>query len=282
MARKKTDNPFPDCIRVREPNKEKLAELVLKAKGENRSISAFARECEVSTSTLSRLINKETSKANSDDLILAIAEKANPESGVTLEALLDAHGLERYIIPGNHNITYTKFGPLVEGKYFTNLSNYYGTLKKRAQWDGEDVVHVLRIVTERIFQLKKSKKLSENVEIGTNLKAYTRDVWKMYQWERDTQKKKKSWQFYVQPSNERLFETLKKFFGELYLTDMPECKSSIITVREGEFNAIRLLFKNRKIKDCVSIILVDLETDEVVDEFQFPMLQEWDKKWMLK
>ncbi len=282
MARKKTDNPFPDCIRVREPNKQKLAELVLKAKGENRSISAFARECEVSTSTLSRLINMETSKANSDDLILAIAEKANPESGVTLEALLDAHGLERYIIPGNPNITYTKFGPLVEGKYFTNLSNYYGTLKKRTNWNGEDVVHVLRIVTERIFQLKKSKKLSENVEIGTNLKAYTRDVWKMYQWERDTKRKKKSWQFYVQPNDETLFETLKKFFGELYLTDMPECKSSIITVREGEFNAIRLMFKNRKIKDCVSLILVDLDKDEVVDEFQFPMFQEWGKNWMLK
>jgi len=282
MARKKTDNPFPDCIRVREPNKEKLAELVLRAKGENRSISAFARECEVSTSTLSRLINMETSKANSDDLILAIAEKANPESGVTLEALLDAHGLERYLIPGKSNITYTKFGPLVEGKYYTNLSNYYGTLKKRAQWDGEDVVHAFRIVTERIFQLKKSKKLNENVEIGTNLKAYTRDVWKMYQWERDTKKKKKNWQFYVQPSNESLFETLKKLFGELYLTDMPKCKNSIITVCEGEFNAIRLLLKNKEIKDCVSLILVDLDKDEVVDEFQFPMFQEWDKKWMLK
>lgn len=280
MARKKTDNPFSDCIRVREPNKEKLAELVLRAKGENRSISAFARECEVSTSTLSRLINMETSKANSDDLILSIAENADPESGVTLEDLLDAHGLARYIIPGKHNITYNKFGPMLTEKLYFNISDYQQNIKRRMKLDGEDTIHMLRIVTERIFEMKKNKSIGDNVEIMTDLKTYTHNVWSMFKQEQNV--KKKSWKFHVHTNEEKLFGALKKLFGDLYLADMPERKSSIITVQEGEFNAIRLLFANQKIKDCVSIILVDLETDEVVDEFQFPMFQEWGKKWMLK
>lgn len=282
MARKKTDNPFPDCIRVREPNKEKLAELVLKAKGENRSISAFARDCGVSTSTLSRLINMETSKANSDDLIAAIAEHVDPESGVTLNELLDAHGLTGFIIPSKNCLTYNKFGPVVAEKVYFNLSNYYQTVKSRPELDGEDAIHMLRIVTERIFKMKKRKNINDNIEIETGLVEYTYDVEELFRWTPEKMKKKRSWHFHVHTNQEKLIDVLKRLVGDLYFGSKPGCKNSIITVQEGEFNAIKLIFRNRKIKDCLSIILVDLDTDEVVDEFQFPMLQEWDKKWMLK
>ena len=281
MARKKTDNPFFNYVRVREPNKEKLAELVLKAKGEDRSISAFARDCGVSTSTLSRLINMETSKANSDDLIATIAENAAPDSGVTIDELLDAHGLARYILPGNHDIICSNLNSLIEGKFSSEFSSYYMTFRKRAKLDGEDTIHMLKIVTEHIFKMKNRKYISDNIEILTDSQIYTHNVRDMFKWESCT-KKRKSWQLHVHTNKEKLYEKLKELCGELYLVDRPERKSSIITVEEGEFKAIKLLFANRKIKDCISLILVDLDKDEVVDEFQFPMFQEWDTKWMLK
>ena len=62
-------NPFPGYIRIREPNKEELAKLVLLAKGEKRSLREFASACGVNTSTLSRIINvkSESNTPNSDN-----------------------------------------------------------------------------------------------------------------------------------------------------------------------------------------------------------------------
>lgn len=67
---------------VKKPNKDALADLVRRAKGEERSLTSFAFDCGVSPSTLSRIINRKGNKANSDDLIAAIAENADPQSGV--------------------------------------------------------------------------------------------------------------------------------------------------------------------------------------------------------
>lgn len=80
-------------IRVRDPDKEALAELVIQAKGSKRSMRQFAAELGVNPSTLSRIINMQTVSANKDTLIADIAEHADPESGVTLEMLLEAHGM---------------------------------------------------------------------------------------------------------------------------------------------------------------------------------------------
>lgn len=277
MARKKTNNPFPNYIRVREPDKEKLAELVLKAKGEKRSISAFARDCGVSTSTLSRLINMETTRANSDDLIAAIVENTDPESGVTRKELLDAHGLMRIIIPGNHDFTCYGFNPVLASAYFHDLGHY---IKKKL--DGEDTVRMLRIVTERIFEINANKRWGNDMGIMTGLQLLSNSLQDMFKLESDDKKKQTNWQFYIQSNEETLIETIHRLFGLIYPVDMSGCKSSIITVEEGDFNLIKSLFSNHKIRDCISIILVDLDEDKVIDEFQFPMFQEWDEKWMLK
>lgn len=81
-------------IRVRDPDKETLAELVIRAKGPKRSMRQFATELGVNPSTLSRITNMQTASANKDTLIADIAEHADPESGVTFEMLMRAHGME--------------------------------------------------------------------------------------------------------------------------------------------------------------------------------------------
>lgn len=81
-------------IRVRDVDKEILSDLIVKAKGPRRSVSQFAKEIGVSPSTLTRIINMQTSGASKDELIVKIAAAADPDSGVTLEKLLEAHGVE--------------------------------------------------------------------------------------------------------------------------------------------------------------------------------------------
>lgn len=84
-----------DIIENIDQDMETLADLTKRAKGDERSINEFARVCGVSPSTISRLINKKNTTPNKDSLIKAIADNAVPESGVTLDMLLQAHGLEK-------------------------------------------------------------------------------------------------------------------------------------------------------------------------------------------
>ena len=88
-------NLFPGYYRKYDQDMETLADLTKRAKGDERSINEFARACGVSPSTISRLINKKNTTPNKDSLIKAIADNAVPESGVTLDMLLQAHGLEK-------------------------------------------------------------------------------------------------------------------------------------------------------------------------------------------
>ncbi len=74
-------------------NKEELADLVMKAKGEHRSMAQFARECKVKgPSTFSRIVNRLIDKPISDELIVAIAENAADKEAVTVEKLMRANG----------------------------------------------------------------------------------------------------------------------------------------------------------------------------------------------
>ena len=88
-------NLFPGYYRKYDQDMETLADLTKRAKGDERSINEFARVCGVSPSTISRLINKKNTTPNKDSLIKAIADNAVPEGGVTLDMLLQAHGLEK-------------------------------------------------------------------------------------------------------------------------------------------------------------------------------------------
>ena len=81
-----------EYVRTRDPDRDKLSELVVKAKGPKRSMRKFAEEIGVNPSTLSRLVNQKTAGAVTDKLIAEIATHADPESGVTFEELIDAGG----------------------------------------------------------------------------------------------------------------------------------------------------------------------------------------------
>lgn len=84
-----------EYIRVRDPDKESLAELVIRAKGPKRSMRQFAADLGVNASTLSRITNMQTASANKDSLIADIAAHADKDSGVTFEMLMEAHGMEK-------------------------------------------------------------------------------------------------------------------------------------------------------------------------------------------
>ena len=58
---------------MKECDDQKLSELVVKAKGINRFLNQFAKDCGVNPSTMSRLINMKNNTTCSEDLIVANA-----------------------------------------------------------------------------------------------------------------------------------------------------------------------------------------------------------------
>lgn len=72
-------------------NPDRYAELVSAAIGK-RSLREFARLCDCSAAALSRILHGQNTGASRIKLIEAIAQHADPHSGVTLDTLAEANG----------------------------------------------------------------------------------------------------------------------------------------------------------------------------------------------
>jgi transcriptional regulator with XRE-family HTH domain len=79
-------------IRSEQINSEVFQTLLKKIIGPNKSMSEFARNCGVSTSSISRLLNGQA-KEPSCQMLFTLLDNADPESGVTAEMLFKASGL---------------------------------------------------------------------------------------------------------------------------------------------------------------------------------------------
>ena len=95
--------------KTHEIDKDKFAELVIAAQG-CRSLRSFADACGVYASTLTRIIQKENKGASSPELLEAIAKNADSKSGVTIDVLADANGYSiKYILNQKHNTESSQF-----------------------------------------------------------------------------------------------------------------------------------------------------------------------------
>ena len=79
------------AYRTKEGDPEKLIDLVRAAMGK-RSQRKFAEDLGVNVSSISRILSGKVSEV-SNTLLAKIAANADPDSGVTLEALMDAQGM---------------------------------------------------------------------------------------------------------------------------------------------------------------------------------------------
>lgn len=84
-------------VRVAGPNKKALAELLINGKGEGRTMGQYAVECGSNRSAFSRIVNQSYKGPLSAKTIEAIAEHADPESGVTIDMLMGANGMARVL-----------------------------------------------------------------------------------------------------------------------------------------------------------------------------------------
>lgn len=299
MAKIKSTNPFPNYVRVCPPNKERLAELTLKAKGEKRSLNEFASACGVSASTLSRVINQKTTKPNSDDLIAAIAENADPDSGVTLQDLIEAHGLA--LITLKHQTLID--GRMVAGKTRTPTQIILEMAENASQSissssaSSQLLTNAARFIKESAIE-RTAREIIQNelllrgyqVSITMNRNVIsTPSLRYIADFVVETNALEdcgiSQWAFDIQNGVHRpILHKLSWMFGAAYIdsTIQRGIKLSLVTSDKAEFDEVKSRFSAIKIQDCISVVLLDTLKRCVIDEFQIPMSAEKKPKYVFK
>ena len=246
MQRNETiKNLFPGYYRKHDQDMETLADLTKRAKGDERSINEFARVCGVSPSTISRLINKKNTTPNKDSLIKAIADNAVPESGVTLDMLLQAHGLEKISV--------------YEGK------------ERKSESVLEDIVidRLLCDITQLGYKCEIEK--DKNIIYTTDEIRFRADF--VIKTELLKEYGIREWAFdvYVGP-HRPVMQKLSWFFGCCYVNSLRDngTKLSLVLSNKDEFDAAKRRLGTIKIHDIISIILINEENWELEEEFVIP------------
>lgn len=259
------NNLFPGYYRIHEPDLELLSRLTILAKGEKRSINSFAKDCGVSPSTISRLINQKNNTPNTDLLIKAIAENADPQSGVTLDILLDAHGLGKVKFDTYENATskqkiFAKSAELDKSGY-KQTGTLVGDIARDLVINAlQSNSWIVKTSSDRdlIYKSTELRFMADFVLETDALKAFGIS----------------KWAFDVYAGQHRpIMQKLSWIFGCCYvnpLIDQGIKMSLILTNREEFESAIRRL-STIQIHDMISIILINMEQMTIEQEYVIPM-----------
>ncbi|MBS6517351.1 MAG: hypothetical protein KH353_04030 [Clostridium sp.] len=255
MSDRKIDmTELANYIRIRQPEKEKLAELLIRAKGASRSMRQFALDCGVNPSTLSRIVNMKNSGACTDELIQKVAQNSDPESGITFEMLMDANGKVPRRMTGKYtskefeatekNITDIIFKELEDRGYRTSIL------------EGENKHNALN------YRYRTDWVISTNA----NSDSGEMEIWEFEIWH--TMLEKNSVAHTVMKLRQKFLMVL----GLYYAGTMNPKKMSFVLTNREVYNRMVETLENIKFKDVFSLILVNLDENKVEEEFVFPLV----------
>lgn len=92
-----------EYVQTHTPDIMRLGELVIAAKGPNRTMAQFAKECNVGPSTLSRIANGKIRNPLTEDVIRAIYEHRDKDSKISLNEFMRANGFRPKIDQDQRN-----------------------------------------------------------------------------------------------------------------------------------------------------------------------------------
>lgn len=264
MSRPKGMPIFISYTHASEPDTQLFAELTKKAIGPDRSLTNFASACELSPSTVSRIVNQQFKTPSSDKVIQAIAANADPKSGVTAEILLKAQGrvpvqISEVTLDPNSILAKSVTTPL--------------TKRRKAKGTGLHSEIAQEIIQTAL--LKKGYRISvvdkKNVVSIPGLQYRADFVVEINRGPANLGFNR--WAFDVHMDGVRpIMQKLSWIFGTAYLESFRDKKTkmSLIVNNKTEFDEVKKLLKQVRIHDLVSIILIDANKRQIVEEFLVP------------
>lgn len=290
MGRKKITNLFPDYIRTGKADLEALSQLVLRAKG-SRSMNEFANECEVNTSTISRIINMKNTTACSDDVLVSISKAADPSSEVTLEKLLAANGMVKLVPAGT------------EGAVVSPTQIVFGLSdiaeERKIEPDAISSNRVLRNAAKTIVGYRLEENYRETIQNAFLLNgyfvemiSYEKIIWpKAKQYRADFAIRTNAlldegidtWLFecksYAAGISRGTIGKMNQLFTMAYMENPREhgIKVSVVVNHVAMIEQAREYYAGCKIRDYFSFILIDPVNRCVKDEFCIPRIDGTEK-----
>ena len=230
-----------------------FSDLLLRAKGADRTLTEFAGLCHVSTSTLSRIVNKGNTRASTVDLLRAIAENT-ADNSVTFAALMQANGYSRVEMvetdqpdflrqPKQRNLPAASVrGQVHRRMYKANLdaAGIYSEILQSSLFDGS--------ATFRTGEKVKYSFIAETDHLPEGLNGWAFDI--------------------LEVDPDGVYEEYLKIFRRLYMLQPGDhhLKYTIIMQQEKTFGKLCSLFRNDEIRDPFSIMLIDEKKKTIVTE----------------
>lgn len=265
MPRKKGLSIFISYAYAEQPDPVLFAELTKKAIGPDRSLTNFADLCNLSPSTVSRIINQQFKTTSSDEVIKAIADNADPRSGVTADLLLKAQGR----VP----IQFIDARPNHKGSTASSRKDTHSICRRKPSSLG-----LYHDVAREIIQTNLLKK-GYHISLGSNRNLISlpglqyRADFIVELTADNTALEFDKWAFDVHMNGIRpIMHKVSWIFGAAYLESFRErrIKVSLIVDNPTEYEEVKKLLQNIQINDFVSIILIDANKRCIIQEFQIP------------
>lgn len=253
-------NKKNEYIGLSDPNRKELALLLKKAKGGGRSMRQFAEECGVNQSTFSRMANQVFIGASSEKVLRAIAEHADPESEVTLDALMAANGMAKIV----NSATVSRISGMEIEKRFRFVLMH--ELKEAG--DSAERVDNMEFCTGMTFSCEP------DIIVRSKLLESSNDLWAfdllLQQQPSDGEKndRNNTTRIYGRRILDRMGRILPMFFNEEQGSKKIGKYSFVVIDREC-FSYIKAEFTNYYVPFDMSFILFDLDRDVIEEEFIF-------------
>lgn len=239
-------------VRIRTPDKDALAELVIRAKGPTRSLRQFADDLGVNVSTLSRIVNKKTSRANSDTLIADIADHADSNSNVTFELLMDAHGMAlKETISGKSMFLFAESARNVILKELVRRGYSISGMHHDGRYTRKQMASLDSVMGRCILDL----------EVHTNALGKDESVW-LFDFQTNTAGARSKRQYM-----DRIRQWMLMYAGMLAFNEGKVDRLSVVIAEREIYEELLNYLEGYSLRSGMSLILIDMEQGTVVDEY---------------
>ena len=241
-----------EYVRISTPAKDRLAELVVRAKGPELSMSQFAKKCEVNPSTLSRIVNKKTTGKNSDALIFNIAENADPNSGVTFEMLMSAHGMKKRNLNGK--VDTEEYRAFEKNAADLVLSEIMKRGYKVQVPMTPQVYNALNYHYRPDWEIATDAVTSDNT-----MGQWLFEFWTMLGTEQQA----------IRKQTIKLRQKLLMVLGLYYMDEIKADKLSFVVFNRKFYKLLKDTLEGICVKPWITIMLFDMEQAQFIEEFTF-------------
>lgn len=252
-----------EYVIARTPDKMRLANLINMAKGPNRTMAQFAELCNVSASTLSRAVNGKITKPLAQELIYALVENAAED--ISIDSFMRANGM-------------------LEKEAHERRTQHGHDHYERRQRDLDREVMVKNTISSELLNRGKLIRFFLRLPDRENVqsKFAFSHMSNFAVWLED---EKVMWNFIVRPTIlSEVEDRDRRFFKmhtmdrltRLFLADAwePEffagMRTSIAFLDKEFFDEQVAMLGQAQVNTDISLILIDAEKEEVLDEFAIP------------